>query len=65
MTVYTRRPKILDLRRLSYSLSSAGAEFQAGADRREVVLLSSEKDADIPRGLTLDDFGGRSDALGG
>ena len=40
---------------------------QAGAcyDAENVALQSSEKGAAVATELTLDDFGGRSDALGG
>jgi hypothetical protein len=40
-------------------------EVKAGSDARTVAVASSDRDRDIARGLTLDDFGGRSDALGG
>ena len=46
----------------SYELSEhVGACYNA----ENVVLQASEQGAALARALTLDDFGGRSDALGG
>jgi hypothetical protein len=53
------------LSRLRYGIESAREELCAEFDSKTVAVHSSEKVADIARGLTLDDFGGRSDALGG
>ena len=55
----------MDLRRLSSGIKSAGDEVKADSAAKKVAVPSSENDPDTARGLTLDDFGGRSDALGG
>ena len=65
MFTYTRRHKASDPRRLSSSIKSAGDEVEAGSNAKKVAVHSSERDADTAPGFTLDDFGGRSDALGG
>ena len=65
MYTYTRRDTGLELRRLSSGIKSAGDEFKADSAAKKVAVHSSERDTDIARGFTLDDFGGRSDALGG
>jgi len=57
--------KALELRRLSPGIKSAGDEVKADSAANKGAVHWSEKDTDIARGLTLDDFGGRSDALGG
>jgi hypothetical protein len=53
------------LRRLGSGIKLASDEAKAGSDARTVAVPSLEREKDIARGLTLDDFGGRSDALGG
>jgi len=65
MSLYTRRIGSSDTTRLSYTIKSAGDEVKAGYDANKLALDSSEKDTATATGLTLDDFGGRSDALGG
>ena len=65
MSTRTRRADGSDLRRLGSGIKSTSDEVKAGSDVRTVAVPSSERDKDIGRGLTLDDFGGRSDALGG
>jgi hypothetical protein len=65
MSTYTRRADVSDARRLESDIKLASVEVKAGSDARTVAVPSSERDKDIARGLTLDDFGGRSDALGG
>ena len=65
MHACARRGRALDLRRLSSGIKSAGDEVQADSAAKKVAVPSSENDTDTARGLTLDDFGGRSDALGG
>jgi hypothetical protein len=55
----------MDLRKLSSGIKSAGDEVKADSATKKVAVPSSEKDTDTARGCTLDDFGGRSDALGG
>ena len=65
MYTYTRRHRASDLKRLSSSIKSAGDEVEAGSNAKKVAVHSSERDTDPAPGFTLDDFGGRSDALGG
>ncbi len=65
MYVYARRDKAMDLRRLGPGIKSAGDEVRADSVAKKVAVPTSENDTDTARGLTLDDFGGRSDALGG
>jgi hypothetical protein len=55
----------LNLRRLSSGIKSAGDEVGAESDAKKMRIRSSAKVADMASELTLDDFGGRSDALGG
>jgi hypothetical protein len=42
-----------------------GDKLKADSDGKKVSVRSSEKQVEIASELTLDDFGGRSDALGG
>ena len=65
MSTCTRRGRVSDLRRLRSGIQLASDEVKADFDAKMVAAPSSERDKDIARGLTLDDFGGRSDALGG
>ena len=65
MSKYTPRADVSESKRLGSGIKLASDEVKAGSDARPVVVPSSERDKDIARGLTLDDFGGRSDALGG
>jgi hypothetical protein len=65
MYTYAHLDKAMDLRRLSPGIKSAGDEVKADSAAKKVAVPSSENDTDTARGLTLDDFGGRSDALGG
>jgi hypothetical protein len=65
MSTRTRRADVSDVKRLGSGIKLASDEVKAGSDARTVAIPSSERDKDIARGLTLDDFGGRSDALGG
>jgi hypothetical protein len=65
MHAHARRGQALDLRRLSPGIKSVGDEVKADSAANKVAVHSSEKDTDFAKGLTLDDFGGRSDALGG
>jgi hypothetical protein len=50
---------------LRSGIKSASDEVKADFDARKVDVHPSEKVTVIADGLTLDDFGGRSDALGG
>ena len=65
MSTRIRRADVSDSRRLESGIKLASDEVKAGSDARTVAVPSSERDKDIARGTTLDDFGGRSDALGG
>jgi hypothetical protein len=65
MSSYTRRSKGSDLSRFRNSVKSAADELRTDHDAKNAALQSSEKDSAFASGLTLDDFGGRSDALGG
>ena len=65
MSTHTRRADGSHSRRLEPGIKLESDEVKAGSDARTVAVPSSERDKDIARGLTLDDFGGRSDALGG
>jgi hypothetical protein len=65
MYSYPRSRKALESDRLSYSIKSADGETRVVYDTRTVLPHSLEKHAVTFSELTLDDFGGRSDALGG
>jgi hypothetical protein len=65
MSSYTRRITVSDLSRFRYAAKSANDEVRADCDTNKVAIHSSEKDTDLGTKMTLDDFGGRSDALGG
>jgi hypothetical protein len=65
MYKYNRRGRASDLRSLRSGIKSASDEVKADFDARKVDAHPSEKVTVIADGLTLDDFGGRSDALGG
>jgi hypothetical protein len=55
------------LSRPDFALKSADAKVKVRADHaaKKVAAPRSAKDTALAAGLTLDDFGGRSDALGG
>jgi hypothetical protein len=65
MYTYTRRSSVSDLRSPGSGIKSEGVEVKADSEGKKVAVRSSEELAEIARGFTLDDFGGRSDALGG
>jgi hypothetical protein len=65
MNTYTPHYAALELRRPSSASKRAGDEVKAGSDAKKVVVRATEKLTDSASWLTLDDFGGRSDALGG
>jgi hypothetical protein len=65
MYTYTLPDNALDVRSLTSYIKTARDELNAGSDAKKLVLRSSEKLPRIASGITLDDFGGRSDALGG
>ena len=64
MSSYTRRSRTSDLSRFSYTVKSADDDVRTDHDAKKVDVRSSEKDTAVATGLTLDDFGARSDALG-
>jgi hypothetical protein len=55
----------LDLSRFGYTVKWADHEGRTDNDVKKVAVQSSEKDTTLTSELTLEDFGGRSDALGG
>jgi hypothetical protein len=65
MSTYTSRRRAPESSRLSYIIKSAADEVRADHDAKKVAVHSSHDDAAPASELTLDDFGGRSDALGG
>ena len=65
MRTYKNQDRDSYLRRLSSGVKTAGDEVEAGSNAKKVAVHSSERDTDTAPGFTLDDFGGRSDALGG
>jgi hypothetical protein len=65
MHTNTHQNRASDSKGLGSGIQSTSGEFKADLDARKVAVHSSEKVTDIAGGLTLDDFGGRSDALGG
>jgi hypothetical protein len=65
MSRYAYQATASELRRLSAGIKPAGDELKADYDAKYMAVRSSEKVTDIASGHTLDDFGGRSDALGG
>jgi len=65
MISYPRSKRALESNRLSYAINSADRETKAEHDTKMVAAHSPAIDSVVSRELTLDDFGGRSDALGG
>jgi len=65
MHTYKLHVSTSELRRLRAGVTSKGEELKADSGAKTVAAHKSAKVADMARGLTLDDFGGRSDALGG
>jgi hypothetical protein len=61
----SRRSRPSNSSRLSYTVKSADDELGAVDDAKYLAVQSSGKGAAVASALTLDDFGGRSDALGG
>jgi hypothetical protein len=64
MDAHNPGPTIPDLRNVSYQLKSVNDAVEAEAVAYQAPSGSSRKVARFAA-LTLDDFGGRSDALGG
>ena len=65
MRTYTRPDSVLPLRRLRSVIQTTRDEIKAESDSKKVALRASDRLTHIASWLTLDDFGGRSDALGG
>jgi hypothetical protein len=65
MYAYTRSRRTLELKRPHFSVKPADGETPLDYDTRRVATHLLEAHAVMARELTLDDFGGRSDALGG
>ncbi len=57
--------RLLELRSLGRAIKPAGGEVNAEVNPKERAVRSESQDTHSSAGLTLDDFGGRSDALGG
>jgi hypothetical protein len=57
--------RVLESTSLGQAIDPADDAVRAGGDVDGVVARSPEKDDESAAALTLDDFGGRSDALGG
>jgi hypothetical protein len=65
MSSYPRWRRASQSSKLSYTIKSSHDEVKTDYDTKKVAVHSSADDAAISNELTLDDFGGRSDALGG
>jgi hypothetical protein len=65
MSSYTRWSRASDLSRFGYTVKWVDHEGRTDHDVKKVAVQSSEKDTTLTSELTLEDFGGRSDALGG
>ena len=65
MPTYAYRDSALELRTHRAAIKSVGDQVSADSDAKKVHFRASAKVAEITSELTLDDFGGRSDALGG
>jgi hypothetical protein len=65
MYAYPRSRRTLELKRPHFSIKSSDGETPIDYDTRRVAPHLLEQHAAMARELTLDDFGGRSDALGG
>jgi hypothetical protein len=65
MYKYARQDNALNLRGVRSGMESACNEVKADRDPRRAAVCSTQEVADITSGVTLDDLGGRSDALGG
>jgi hypothetical protein len=61
----SRRSGASGMSRMGYVFKSALDEVKADPDAKKVAVKSSVKNTPRATSLTLDDFGGRSDALGG
>jgi hypothetical protein len=65
MSSHTRRRRASHLSRPSLAIKSADDDARTDYDTRKVPEHPSEEDASHLAEVTLDELGGRSDALGG
>ena len=65
MTSYTYHPSASELDRLTHPNKSPADGVRSDSKSRKTAIQASEVDAAMTTKPTLDDFGGRSDALGG
>jgi hypothetical protein len=61
----SRRNTAADSRRFSGAVKTAGHDARINHKTKNVAVKSSQKRVAAAGALSLDDFGGRSDALGG
>jgi hypothetical protein len=65
MTSYKYHQSVCELSGLSHATESPADGVRSDFKRRKTAMESSEVDSAMSTRPTLDDFGGRSDALGG
>jgi hypothetical protein len=65
MPSYTYRRRASELSGLSHPIESPADGVRSDSKSRKTAVHAPEVDASISTKPTLDDFGGRSDALGG
>jgi hypothetical protein len=65
MPAYPRSRRTLELKRPHFSVRPDDGEIRVDYDTRGVAAYWRENHGVMASELTLDDFGGRSDALGG
>jgi hypothetical protein len=65
MDNYNPDAAVLDLSKSGYLVESANDEVEAETPAKNVTIEPQAHGASLATALTLDDFGGRSDALGG
>jgi hypothetical protein len=65
MPSYTPRRRAAELGRLSHPIASPADAVRSDSKSRTTAVHASDVDAAMSTTPTLDDFGGRSDALGG
>ena len=65
MSLYPRRKRDSQSSRLSDPIKSTEDQVKVDSDTKKVAVRPWEYGPAILAELTLDDFGGRSDALGG
>jgi hypothetical protein len=65
MPSYTYRRRASNSSRLTHPIESSADGVRSDSEARKTVVRASEVDAAKSGKPTLDDFGGRSDALGG